>query len=284
MTKLQVLIATYGQEGLGRISARRLPEIEGVGYLVSCQTPEGTPAIPASLIRDDLKVIFSPTRGLSKNRNILLRESSAPYCLIADDDLDFIPAGLQAIIEAFDKSPGLDIIALQYSNQGGETKIKYPDAPFDLDRPPKGYFISSVELAFRRESIIKERIFFNENFGVGSKYPCGEEDLWLHDGLHQGLKGEYRPAMIAVHYGLSTGIRNMGDPLVLRAQGAVISRLNPRSGFLRVILKAWRASRSSGTGFMKCLIPALSGWKDYILHSASLFNNNISNHSNSSTE
>lgn len=272
MTKLQVLIATYGQEGLDRISIHRLPVIEEVGYLVSCQSPEGAPGIPSSLIRDDIKVVFSPTRGLSKNRNILLREASAPYCLIADDDLDFIPEGLETIIETFDKSPELDVIALQYKDPEGNTEKKYPDTSFDLSRPPKGYFISSVELAFRRDSVVGKRIFFNENFGVGSNYPCGEEDLWLHDALQQGLKGKYRPAMIAVHCGQSTGIRDMSRPSVLRAQGAVITRLNKTTGLLRVVLKAWRSSRQSDTGFIKCLLPALSGWKDTHLHGSKLFN------------
>lgn len=272
MIKLQVLIATYGQEGIERISTHRLPVIEGVGYIVSCQSPEGAPAIPSSLIRDDLKVIFSPTRGLSKNRNILLREASAPYCLIADDDLDFIPEGLETIIETFDKSPELDVIALQYKDSEGNTEKNYPDTSFDLNYPPKGYFISSVELAFRRDSVVGKRIFFNENFGVGSSYPCGEEDLWLHDALRHGLKGNYRPATIAVHYGQSTGIRDMSRPSVLRAQGAVITRLNKTTGLLRVILKAWRSSRQSDAGFIKCLLPALSGWKDACLHDEKLFN------------
>lgn len=272
MTKLQVLIATYGQEGLDRISQNRLPEIEGVEYLVSCQAPEVVPAIPVSLIRDDLKVIFSSSRGLSKNRNILLREAYAPYCLIADDDLDFIPEGLETIITTFDKSPELDVIALQYTNRDGKTEKNYPATSFDLSRPPKGYFISSVELAFRRDSVVGKRIFFNENFGVGSTYPCGEEDLWLHDALRQGLKGAYRPATIAVHYGQSTGIRDISRPSVLRAQGAVISRLNKTTGLLRVILKAWRSSRQSDAGFIKCLLLALSGWKDTRLHASKLFN------------
>ncbi len=271
MTKLQVLIATYGQDGLDRISANRLPRIPGVGYLVSCQSPGSTPGIPKALLRDDVKVIFSNSKGSSVNRNILLREASAPYCLTADDDLDFIPDGIEMIIRLFDKSPELSVIALQYINSDGKTEKNYPSQPFSLSHPPKGYFISCVELAFRRTRIIERMIFFNENFGVNCIYPCGEEDLWLHDILKSGLKGEFHPLTIAIHKGVSTGIRCIGEPGVLRAQGAVITRLCPATGLLRVILKAWRSSKASDKSLPACLLPALKGWKDALLHSQKLF-------------
>lgn len=274
MIQLQVLIATYGKDGLDRVSCNRLPEIAGVEYLVSCQLPEGSSAIPLSLKRKDIRVIFSNSRGLSKNRNVLLHEASAPYCLIADDDLDFTPEGLETIINIFDNSPNLTVIALKYTDHEDKTEKTYPTTPFNLNHKPKGYYVSSVELAFRREPIIRKGLIFNENFGVGSTYPCGEEDLWLHDILKSGLRGEFQPVIIAMHRGKSTGIRCIGDPSVLRAQGAVISRLYRFSGFPRVILKAWRASRLSASSFIKCLVPVLKGWRDCRHHSSALFKNN----------
>ena len=271
MTKLQVLIATYGEDGLHRVSSHRLPETEGVGYLISCQSPDGRPTVPPGLRRPDVRVVFSRSKGLSVNRNILLREASAPYCLLADDDLDFIPEGLKETIGILDSSPDIDVIAMQYSDREGKTEKRYPPHPFDLRHPPKGYFISCVELAFRRERVVGRRIMFNENFGVNCRYPCGEDDIWLHDALHAGLNGEYRPVKIAIHDGDSTGIRDMGNPSVLRAQGLVISRMNPLSGLPRTILKAWRTSRICGSGFMRCLLPALAGWKDSLTQGKEIF-------------
>ena len=227
MTKLQVLIATYGQDGLDRISANLLPRIPGVGYLVSCQSPGSTPGIPKALLRDDVKVIFSNSKGSSVNRNILLREASAPYCLTADDDLDFIPDGIEMIIRLFDKSPELSVIALQYINSDGKTEKKL-SKPTVLPQPSTQRLFHIMRGAcIPKDSNNRKNDFFNENFGVNCIYPCGEEDLWLHDILKSGLKGEFHPLTIAIHKGVSTGIRCIGEPGVLRAQGAVITRLCP---------------------------------------------------------
>lgn len=275
MVKLEVLIATYGEEGLHRLSTHQLPRVEGVAYLVSCQNPDGLLPIPEILKRDDVKVIFSTTRGLSCNRNILIQAATAPYCLIADDDIDFIPEGLEAIINIFDNQDSIDLIALQYTDKEGNTEKIYPGQPFNLTEPPKGYFITSFELAFRREPIIRKGIYFNENFGVGTpKYGCGEEDLWLNNILNTGSAGRFYPFTIARHDGATTGLRAAAKPSVLRAQGVVIGHLNPKTGLLRVILKAYRTSKTTHTPLIKCLIPALAGWKDLILYKNRILSRN----------
>jgi len=272
MVKLEVLIATYGQDGLTRLAGMKLPHIPDVRYLVSCQYPDTMTEKPAPSLREDISIIFSDTRGLSVNRNILLRNATAPYCLIADDDLDFLEEGLEKIIEIFDHSPEISIISLQYIDSEGNNEKHYPDDTFSLDSPPKGYYISSIELAFRRADILGRKIFFNENFGAGTKrYQCGEEDLWLHDILKSGLKGVYFPVRVAIHKGSSTGIRKASEPAVLRAQGAVMARLFRVTGLPRTCLKAWRVSRSSGSSFTQCLIPAFKGWAEATFHPESLF-------------
>lgn len=272
MTKLEVLIATYGQAGIDRLADMKLPHVPDVRYLVSCQYAYSQPDIPSSLIREDIRIIFSHTRGLSVNRNNLLQNASAPYCLIADDDLDFIGEGLQKVIEIFDHSPDISVISLQYTDSEGRPEKTYPSDTFPLDSPPKGYYISSIELAFRRTDIIGNNIFFNESFGVGTdRYSCGEEDIWLHDILKAGMKGRYHPVMIALHKGSSSGISRASEPSVLRAQGAVMARLFPATGMPRTVLKAWRVSRITRSPFMRCLIPALEGWTDATFHSKSLF-------------
>lgn len=136
----------------------------------------------------------------------------------------------------------------------------------------KGFYISSVEIAFRLDSIKKSGILFNENFGVGTPvYTCGEEDLWLHDLLQSGIKGRFFPIIIAMHNGPTTGIRRMSDPAVLRAQGAVITRHYPSTFPMRILLKAWRASRSAKVSFILCLKPALLGMWDAITKGKKLF-------------
>ncbi len=271
--KLQVLIASFGEEGLQRVAKMKLPELPEVEYLVSCQIPkQPEPPLPPSLKRDDIKISFSDSRGLSRNRNILLKKATAPLCLIADDDLSYEASALLEVIHTFEKHSEISIATFMYCNQDGETEKPYPDDSFDLRHPAKGYFLTSVEIAFRRKNIEKENILFNENFGVGaSHYGCGEEDIWMHQLLKSGLSARFFPIMLTVHSGASTGLREASKPEVLRAQGVVIAITYPLTSLPRVVLKAWRISKRTEASFLKCFRYLIKGWADSFVKRKELF-------------
>lgn len=238
--QLQVLICTFGEAGIRRIAEASHPRIPGVEYIVSWQLGDSDGNIPEGLQRDDFRILLSDTRGLSRNRNIALDAASAPICLIADDDLSYDPDAFRNIIEVFKADPQLDIAAFRYS--GGDGK-HYPDHEFDLRLPPKGYYVSSIELAFRRESVMASGIRFDLRFGIGAQFPSGEENIWLHQLLQAGLKGKFFPITIANHEALTTGSRLGADPEFIRTKGAVMRILFPRSWPLRLLTHALSNTR-----------------------------------------
>lgn len=239
--KLQVLICTLGEAGIQRVAKGEHPRVPGVEYLVSWQLPDGDVAIPDELLRPDFKIIKNTSRGLSRNRNLSIAAATAPYCLISDDDLDYFADNIAKIIDIFDKNPELDIATFKYS--GADTK-QYPDHSFNLSKPPKGYYISSVEIAFKRSTILESGVIFNEQFGVGAEFPAGEEDLWIHDLLKRKHEGKFFPIIIAYHPGETTGTRCATDPDIIRAKGAVFAHTHPFTWPLRMLTHAWRIHRS----------------------------------------
>ncbi|MDE5806552.1 MAG: glycosyltransferase [Muribaculaceae bacterium] len=273
MVKLQVLIATFGAEGLLRVAEMKLPRLAEVEYLVSCQIPgQPTPPIPSSLNRNDLHIYFSDSRGLSRNRNILLEQATAPFCLIADDDLSYEPECLLEVIRILDQNPEISVATFMYCDESGNYEKSYPDYSFDLQSPVKGYFPTSFEIAFRNKDVKDAEVLFNENFGIGAPhYGCGEEDLWLHELMKKGLQGRFFPVMLATHKGETTGIRSAAKPEVLRAQGVVIALTYPLASFPRIILKAWRTSKTAEKSFRRCLKYLLQGWADSFLKRKQLF-------------
>ncbi|MDE6754642.1 MAG: glycosyltransferase family 2 protein [Muribaculaceae bacterium] len=283
---LDVLIASFGKEGLERLARLNIPKIDGVRWIISSQIPDKRyPPVPEQLQRPDILINFSDSEGLALNRNILLEIAEAPLCLIADDDQIFSPEGIRKIIESFNQNPSLSVAAFKYNSLPGKyrdypfTRISdepifekdYPDYSFPLDRPVRNFYISAIEIAFRLDDIKKHRIRFNERFGIKAEYPCGEDSIFLHDCLNAGMKGKFFPILIATHLGSSTGSRKVGDPGILRAQGVLIPLLYPASGFPRVILKAWRSSRSSEASFFFCLRHTMLGWIDFHIHKSELF-------------
>lgn len=236
MPQLQVMICTYGKNGIERVATANHPQADGVEYLVSWQT-ENDHEIPSALMRDDFKILVSDTKGISVNRNIALANATAPLLLVSDDDVVYTKENLHSVIEAFATYPETDIIAFRYQS-AGKNKY-YPSAQVPLASPPKGYFVSSIELAFRRDAV-KGKIWFNENFGIGAQFPSGEEDIFLRDSLDSGLKGIFLPVTIASHDNPTTSGRNMMLPSRPLTKGAVFLRLYPHSWPLRMIAHALR--------------------------------------------
>ena len=68
MLTLDLALITFGPDGIRRVGAMNLPRIDGVHYVVSWQCG-GDAAVPASLIRPDISVCRTQSRGAAVNRN-----------------------------------------------------------------------------------------------------------------------------------------------------------------------------------------------------------------------
>lgn len=235
-TLLQVLICTYGENGIKRVASSDHPAVPGVKYLVSWQDSGNTP-IPANLEREDFSIHTSDTHGLSVNRNIALSLATAPLLLIGDDDVDYTEEGLKGVMEAFDTHPDMDILTFRYESSS-HSKF-YPASACNLATPEKGYFVTSFEIAVRKDSV-KGKIWFNENLGIGSIFPSGEEDIFIRECLDAGLKGLFIPLTINRHDGTTTSERNLMLPTRPQTKGAVFLRLHPHDWPLRMIAHAIR--------------------------------------------
>lgn len=234
---LQVLICTYGEEGIRRVARGSHPAVEGVEYLVSWQASDGVDVPAALASRSDFRICRSDTVGLSKNRNHAFFESSAPLLLISDDDVDYREEWLRTVVAEFASHPEADIIAFRYESEIAEKY--YPRYEVSLSHPPKGYFMASIELAMRRQSVVGS-ISFNENFGIGATFPAGEEDVFVKDCLDAGLVGIFLPVTIVRHEGTTTSERNLMSPDRPRTKGAVFLRLHPCDWPLRMVAHALR--------------------------------------------
>ncbi|MCH5346320.1 MAG: glycosyltransferase [Muribaculaceae bacterium] len=253
---LDVLISTYGRDGIENVAATTLPRVADVRYVVSWQSPVGE--IPVALQRDDIKVVTLDGRGLSRNRNNSIKASTADICLIADDDQIFYPDGLKALIDAFASRPEMDIALVKVDLP---VKKQYPseETPIERGRFPKGYYVQSIEISFRRKSL-PPGPWFDTRFGLGAeRYLCGEEELMVDELLHAGLNCRFIPIVASAHPDHSTAFSSKALAGVQQACGAVITRLHPLSWPLRVPLKAWRMSRAGAGAFHRVFFNVVRG-------------------------
>lgn len=255
--KLEVLISTFGYDGINRVVKMNLPRVENVGYVVSWQLPgaDYSGVVPCELVRDDVKICQLDSRGLSVNRNNAIMQSTADICLIADDDLRYTSEMLLAVIKTFECNPDVDVATFRYS---GSDKW-YANHEFDLSEPERGYYPSSVEIAFRRDSVAG-KVEFNEMMGLGTPLlQSGEEAVFIHQALCRGLRCRYFPLTVTHHEGLSSGLRELADG-VLMGQGACFSVIYPGTGLLRLPLFAWRAYRRGQTKLFPAMLLLLRGY------------------------
>lgn len=233
--KLQVLISVLGKSGLERLVCSKLPVVDGVEYMVGLQCPSGeVVTIPALFeLREDIAVCRLDSIGLSKNRNSLLESATGEVVMFGDDDVDYTKEGLEAVMECFNDS-SLDFATFCFASSSAEKA--YPDYSFPLIAMPKGYYVSSIELACRLSSVGQVR--FNEQFGLGGRYLCGEEDLFVDSLLRKGEKGVYFPVAVSRHDSLTTGLRMKGRLPYYIAQCAVAREKSSRFWLLTVLRRA----------------------------------------------
>ena len=184
--KLEVLLSCMHQSD---VSIASQVNLQSDAVIVNqCDTENTQEICFNNSVGDSCKILFISTkeRGLSKSRNMAIRNSQADICLIADDDECLDTDYPQTIIQAFQKYPQADIIAFDFTVDG-KPQRNYVDKVKKI-----GYLsalrISSIQIAFRRHIIKNKGIFFDEEMGAGTGHGAGEENKFLYDCLHKGLK------------------------------------------------------------------------------------------------
>lgn len=260
---LEILISTI-DEGIYNIPAMLLEPHDGIGYLVSWQHNEGKEtAPPEELKRDDVKVVELAGRGLSRNRNNCLRHATADLCLIADDDCQYTPQQLQAVIDTFEQHPEVDIAAFKYTSMNREKK--YPSQSIDLATPPRGYYVSSIEIAFKRESL-QGKLWFNELFGIGAPLSCGEEEVLVLSAVRHGLKCQFFPIDIVRHDNVTSSFSGVEKSGMLMARGAYTYLAHPKSFMARILLGGYRLKKRYGVGMRHGVKNMLAGVRYFKQH------------------
>lgn len=231
---LDILICTFNK-GIVRVEDVLKAPHEGVRYIISYQYNDERylELIPEFLNdRSDVTVYQYFGQGLSANRNLALEKSTADLFMYADDDERLGDDTFDTIFSVFEKHQELDVAFFRASTYTGKPLKDYPQQECAITELPKSYSISTIEMVCRRSSI-QGKIRFDERFGLGTKFlTCGEEDIWMHDALKQGLKMRYFPIKTIE---TSTMLKkNMVyiDAGVQRSQGAQCYYINGKKAWL----------------------------------------------------
>lgn len=231
--QLQLLISTFGDR-IRNIENLILDKRENISYLISCQVENTAIDLPESLDRDDITIISSYTKGLSKNRNNCLRHATGDIVMILDDDVKLKHEYLDRVLSFFNDSE-VDLAVSKIETPEGQPEYKhYSDQSYFLNNIKQLKNVSSVEISFRLKPLIEKSIFFNEAFGLGMQANSGEELIFLNECMRKGLKIKYFPEYTVCHdFESSTKVFSPYSEKRLFVAGAQAAALFGKAAYFR---------------------------------------------------
>ncbi|MDR3168436.1 MAG: glycosyltransferase family 2 protein [Candidatus Peribacteria bacterium] len=198
---LGILINTMN-EGIERVKEKLLPQLTHVDEIIISHqiTDERTPE--KEKLGKKVKYVYMYDKGLCKNRNNLLKHATADICHICDDDLHFVPGFEEDILRVYERNHS-DVVTFQAVDELGKPHYYKKDGKHSVFSIGK---IPIRGITFMRKSIINNNIWFDENFGLGTKRDTGDEPIFLKNCRDKGLSLIHRNIPIVIHPSESSGI------------------------------------------------------------------------------
>jgi len=215
---VEVLIATMHRTSLAFLE-KMFPNHE-LGHLNLLIINQTKPGFECDSDFKNIRVINSFETGLSKSRNLAIKNAVGDICLIADDDVEYVKDFEEIVKNTHQQRVKTSIIRFKIDTFTGEDYKPYPKVSRNLITRKSIKPTSSIEMTFKRKDIAKNNIEFNTLFGLGGYFASGEEYLFLKDALKQGLEVYFENQSIVKHP-LERSTSNLGSDNYLKAVCAI---------------------------------------------------------------
>lgn len=172
-----------------------------------------------------VRVINSFEKGLSKSRNLGLQNSKGKIILLTDDDVVYDALFIEKILKSFGKYPEASAITFCAINNEGIPLKKYWSKERKLTTKFDIFRFMSIEIALNCTKFEKLNFKFDENFGLGSPFALGEENIFMFDIFQKQHSLYFVPEIIVAHpIEVSDVTTNFLQKYY--SQGAFLSRIN----------------------------------------------------------
>lgn len=224
---------------LGSLEKQTFKDFEVI--VVSQANHDDVAAIAAAHGGIDIKHVKLERAGLSYARNMGLPHCSGEWVMLSDDDAWYPENGLQTVRDCC-ISGDWNIVLSQICDPDKNALYKdYSDRESVITGKFGLMSRSSIEIAFKRGAA---KGGFDEDFGLGAKYVCGEEIDFLLDNFRKD-RIKYFPVVSVYHPKKEGG----GSDAQVYAKGALYAkhfgRLTAFAVTVRDMLKRRKANRKA---------------------------------------
>jgi len=171
----------------------------------------------------NIKVVNDTSFGLSRSRNMAIKEATASICWILDDDCIVEENAVEKIINAHNTYTH-SIITLQTVLKSGKLFRFYQEVDNTLSRKQIKKVLSP-EITFKREEVLKKGIQFDLRFGLGAQFGDSENYVFLTDAFDKAISIQFVKESIVKHEA-QTSSDDVSSNRVIYTRGALAARDN----------------------------------------------------------
>lgn len=151
--------------------------------------------------KNNIRVINAFEKGLSRSRNLAIKNAHGQICFIADDDIEYLPDAIEIVTKAYQDYPDAALISFQYIRENNKIFKTYKKESGYQDQLVHKQSLTSMEITFNSKKINKSGILFNTIFSFGERFHWFEEGVFRDDIIRANLKVAFVPQPIVKHHG-----------------------------------------------------------------------------------
>jgi glycosyltransferase involved in cell wall biosynthesis len=212
-----------------------------------------------------VRVINSFEKGLSRSRNLALKNAIGKIILISDDDEVFKDDFDTIIINTYNNFPKAVVISFQVENSEGRLFRKYSKkTKIKLDVLDL-FGIFSPEISINKTIFDVLSVEFDTDFGLGSTFPMAEEAIFLMDLKSRKQQIVFEPKVLATNPTITTTDK-LDFMQRYYIQGAFLSRVLKANYFTGLAAKLFFDLKQKKLKFNQILVAiknANQGKTDY---------------------
>lgn len=212
-------------DGIFRISElckANADEILVLHQVTIAEQMEKYAAYYAEISNDKVKIFTRYEKGLSHSRNQCLQLGETTYMLVCDDDILLDKNCIEHLRQAIADYPSAAVIAGRMLKTEDQFYKEYNANAFRMHLRSAAK-VSSCEMLLNRKWLLENDIQFDAEFGLGSKYPGGEEFILLADIINKKGIVQFVPINFCMHTESGSG-NNFTREMII-AKGAMIRRV-----------------------------------------------------------
>lgn len=231
---IEILISTMNRNSLDfLITMFPFCHFSNLSILIVNQTQENNVLLSEF---PSVRVVNSFEKGLSKSRNLALKNALGKILLIADDDVVYKNDFHSIVLQSYNKYPKKAVISFSIEKPNGTLFKKYlPKIKLNLSLLEL-FNVVSIEISLNKSILDEIGVVFDENFGLASQFSMGEEAIFLSDIKYKMGQIAFVPAVIATHPEVSSN-EKLDYKQRYYIQGAFLARVIKANFYIGLVTK-----------------------------------------------